>query len=77
MEHTGQADRLIAEIRTDEIGPSSGPRLYYAGEPGGTETLTGTGTHVDADGLFKPSTGTSTATVHVSGDATCGSSTAP
>lgn len=59
------------------LTPSSGPGLYYAGQPGGTETLTGTGTHIDAEGLLKPSTGTSTATVHVSGDATCGSSTAP
>jgi hypothetical protein len=57
--------------------PSTGAGLYYAGQPGGTETLTGTGTHVDAVGLYKPTTGTSTATVHVTGDATCGSSTAP
>lgn len=57
--------------------PSNGAALYYAGQPGGTETLTGTGTHVDAVGLYKPATGTSTDTVHVTGDATCGSSTAP
>jgi hypothetical protein len=59
------------------LTPSTGAGLYYAGQPGGTETLTGTGTHVDAVGLYKPTTGTSTATVHVTGDATCGSSTAP
>jgi len=57
--------------------PSSGAGLYYAGQPGGTETLTGTGAHVDATGVYKPATGTSTATVHVTGDATCGSSTTP
>jgi hypothetical protein len=57
--------------------PSTGPALYYAGQPGGTETLTGTGLHVDGVGLYKPATGSSTATVHVSGDATCGSSVTP
>jgi hypothetical protein len=59
------------------LTPSSGAALYYAGQPGGTETLTGSSTHVDAVGMYKPATGTSTATVHVTGDATCGSSTAP
>ena len=59
------------------LTPSSGAGVYYAGQPGGTETLTGTGTHVDAVGVYKPTTGSSTATVHVTGDATCGSSTTP
>jgi hypothetical protein len=59
------------------LTPTTGTGRYYAGQPGGVETLTGTSTHVDAVGLLKLATGTSTATVHVTGDATCGSSTTP
>jgi hypothetical protein len=51
--------------------------LFYKGQPSATETLTATGAHVDGDALWQATTATSTDIVHVSGDATCGSSTKP
>lgn len=50
---------------------------FYMARPGATETLTGTGAHVDGDAKSQASGATSADIVHVNGDATCGSTTKP